>query len=329
MKISEDGSMEVSVRAIGSVVEGQPAALALALTDLYPVHDATVAANFIGGLTVNFFDNGLAPDLISGDGIYTGMIVIPAGVDTADLHVLAVAPGKDDLDTVVTYIIPKPPVNDDFENRLVLDNNTGKTTGTNVRATTEDSELLPPMPSGGKTVWYEWRASNNNKVHFTINSTAFRTCLAIYKGGPNLDELELNGYDYSDYAYNSVLELTPVAGRSYYIQVDGIDDESGPFAMYHPYDGAPVGGPVFTTYPAPQTLTLGDTLVLDPVADGDDPMTYQWFLDGTAISGATTTNFTKNNVTSADQGTYTVTATNAIGEATSPDTFILIERVAF
>jgi hypothetical protein len=44
---------------------------------------------------------------------------------------------------------------------------------------------------------------------------------------------------------------------------------------------------------------------------------YQWFLNGNAISGATSSTYSKSYATAADAGAYTVSVTNAKGSATS------------
>jgi len=47
------------------------------------------------------------------------------------------------------------------------------------------------------------------------------------------------------------------------------------------------------------------------------PLSYQWFLNGVALNGATTSNLTINPVTFQDQGSYTVVVTNSEGTVTS------------
>ncbi|HSU55234.1 MAG TPA: immunoglobulin domain-containing protein [Candidatus Dormibacteraeota bacterium] len=53
------------------------------------------------------------------------------------------------------------------------------------------------------------------------------------------------------------------------------------------------------------------------VASSGTTMTYQWFKNGNVILGATSATYSLVNVTTADQGTYTVKITNAGGTVTS------------
>lgn len=61
---------------------------------------------------------------------------------------------------------------------------------------------------------------------------------------------------------------------------------------------------------------LGQRLVLPIQIDGIGPFAYQWFLNGTAIAGATSNPYVLPQVTNAAAGTYTVNVTNIIGTTT-------------
>jgi hypothetical protein len=67
--------------------------------------------------------------------------------------------------------------------------------------------------------------------------------------------------------------------------------------------------PVFTTQPTAQTVATGGTLTLTSAAPAGN--SYQWYKDNVAISGATSSTYTKVNVTSADAGSYKVRITGA------------------
>src|SRR5688572_26054329 len=62
---------------------------------------------------------------------------------------------------------------------------------------------------------------------------------------------------------------------------------------------------------------------------GSSPFTYQWSRNGTAIPGATTSEYAINPVTSAHEGNYTVSITNVLGTVTSsPATLTVTAAIA-
>jgi trimeric autotransporter adhesin len=80
----------------------------------------------------------------------------------------------------------------------------------------------------------------------------------------------------------------------------------------------PESAPTITTQPANQTAPVGQAATFTVVATGTAPLTYQWQKNGTAISGATSANYTTPATTVADNGsTFAVVVSNAAGNATS------------
>jgi Immunoglobulin domain/Immunoglobulin I-set domain len=76
--------------------------------------------------------------------------------------------------------------------------------------------------------------------------------------------------------------------------------------------------PVITNQPASQTVTVGQTATFTVTATGTGTLTYQWYDNGTAISGATSSSYTTPAAASTDSGSiFTVTVTNAGGTVTS------------
>ena len=75
--------------------------------------------------------------------------------------------------------------------------------------------------------------------------------------------------------------------------------------------------PVFNSQPASLVVLAGSTASFTAVAGGTAPISYQWNKNGTPIPGATSTTLNLSNVQTADDGSYTLTATNSVGIATS------------
>ena len=79
-----------------------------------------------------------------------------------------------------------------------------------------------------------------------------------------------------------------------------------------------VGLPLMiTSQPVSQTVWAGDTVAFTVTASSGEPLTYQWHFNGSAISGASASNYTLTGVTTNNLGDYTVVVGNAIGSVTS------------
>ncbi len=72
-----------------------------------------------------------------------------------------------------------------------------------------------------------------------------------------------------------------------------------------------------TQSPGAQTVIAGATVAFNASASGTPAPTFQWFKDGSALSGQTKPTLILTNVTAANAGSYTVVATNTAGSATS------------
>jgi hypothetical protein len=78
----------------------------------------------------------------------------------------------------------------------------------------------------------------------------------------------------------------------------------------------PVGPTV--SQPASITVSLGTTATFTVTATGTGTLTYQWYMNGTAISGATSSSYTTPATTASNNGAvFTVTVSNSVGSAKS------------
>lgn len=75
--------------------------------------------------------------------------------------------------------------------------------------------------------------------------------------------------------------------------------------------------PVITTQPTNRSVFPGQSAVFNVAATGVSPLSYQWRFNGTNLSGATTTTFSRTAAQVAEAGTYTVVITNLTGSITS------------
>jgi Ig-like domain-containing protein len=75
--------------------------------------------------------------------------------------------------------------------------------------------------------------------------------------------------------------------------------------------------PIIIVQPLSLSVLNLDIAVFTVIASSLTTMTYQWYKDGTAISGATSSTLSLLNVSSANAGNYVVKITNAGGTVTS------------
>ena len=86
-----------------------------------------------------------------------------------------------------------------------------------------------------------------------------------------------------------------------------------------------ISPPVITVQPINQNVNLGfSTALYVTVISSDTTQTYQWYLNGEAISGATSSSFTIPSATSANEGLYTVIITNNSGSVTSKPALLTV-----
>jgi len=82
--------------------------------------------------------------------------------------------------------------------------------------------------------------------------------------------------------------------------------------------------PSITTQPTDQSASNGGTATFGAQAAGAPPLTYQWQLNGTNISGATGATLLISNATFADAGLYTVVVSNGVGSVTSSNAVLTV-----
>jgi hypothetical protein len=75
--------------------------------------------------------------------------------------------------------------------------------------------------------------------------------------------------------------------------------------------------PYFTAQPQNGAVSAGSLFTLAGLANGSQPITYQWLRDGANVSGAISPSFAVTNSTVADSGNYALVASNIAGSSTS------------
>ncbi|MGA2690738.1 MAG: immunoglobulin domain-containing protein [Opitutaceae bacterium] len=79
--------------------------------------------------------------------------------------------------------------------------------------------------------------------------------------------------------------------------------------------------------PAAQSTTVGSTAQFSVTAAGSGALSYQWSLNETPISGASSPTLSIANVVAMDAGSYTVTITNSVGAVVSTPVSLTIQSL--
>lgn len=75
--------------------------------------------------------------------------------------------------------------------------------------------------------------------------------------------------------------------------------------------------PAITVHPTTQSVGIGGTGALQVSAQSSTTVSFQWYKDGVAINGATSSSLSISNVLPSNAGSYTVKITNIHGSVTS------------
>jgi len=86
--------------------------------------------------------------------------------------------------------------------------------------------------------------------------------------------------------------------------------------------------PVIATQPAHHTLKVGDNVTFTVLANGTEPLTYQWRFGSQEIKGANSAALTLTKVTPDQAGAYGVTVRNSVGMALSEMAMLTVKPVS-
>jgi hypothetical protein len=115
-------------------------------------------------------------------------------------------------------------------------------------------------------------------------------------------------------AYTGWVEFIRSTGATSSISLNGM----GINAISGPAPIPPVVAPAITSQPGSAKILAGQTATFNVAATGTAPMSYQWMMNGAAITGATSSTYTTPaETTASNNAQFAVTVSNSAGSATS------------
>ncbi|HVT73334.1 MAG TPA: immunoglobulin domain-containing protein [Lacunisphaera sp.] len=208
------------------------------------------------------------------------------------------------------------PANDNFSAAITIDASIATQTipGSNLGATKETNEPNHGGDRGGHSVWWKMTPGQSGTLNLTTAGSNFDTTLAVYTG-QSVDTLNLVTEDIhiGPAQHSSAVSASVTGGTTYYIAIDGYSADYGSISLN--VSLVIPQPPVITLQPVSQTVLLGSPVAFSVSATGVPAPSYQWYLDGSPISGANAATYSIASVSAGSAGTYTVTASNGVPPA--------------
>ena len=221
------------------------------------------------------------------------------------------------------------PLNDDFENRIVLAGSSVTFTGTLQNATIQAGEPKAESPPGSfsvwpygysgqrqnASVWWSWAASISGPVTLEVlnfSTNDFKLGAIDVWTGTNLPSgsnfvagipLDIGRHPFLTFSANS--------GTTYQLRVVGTN--YGDFKLRI----TETNKPIIVVQPFSRTVSTNGSVFFGVVAAGNppfsQPFSYQWRFNGVDLPGETRPILSMDNLTTNQSGGYSVIVSNAVG----------------
>ena len=285
----------------------------------------TMLAIYTGSVLTNL--TLVAKDDSSGDGVCS-RIRFMATSNT--LYSIAVTGYKTKTGRVALNI--NPDLNNMFVDALSISNFTGAVSGSSTIGETswpvglEPGEPVIAGVPGGRSQWFNWVPDHDGQVTFDTRGSGIDTILGVYLGS-RVDQLALVASDdNSGGAGPSRLTFYATNGLTYRIAIDGTNGVRGVYKLNWKSPKAPT----FLTQPGSTNVLEGTLVRLTVLADGAEPLSYQWLhndlpiVDDGNFIGSRGPTLVIGKTLKEDDGRYSIVLTNSLGSVTSAPAHIIV-----
>ncbi len=224
-----DGILEVKVTppSLEAMFAGETNIILVRVSDALPVINATINATISGGTNLVFRNDGVAPDQLASNAVYSALLKVPTNQSSITINMIVSAPGKETNLTSVTYFIVPVPPNDNFTNAIKVPVAGTNYFTSNRRATIEPFE---PVHAGITTVaaslWWNYTPTVNTNVLVDTGSSSFRSVVAVYTNQTLATLVPIASAVGSVSRPGALVKFNALAGRTYHIAVAGYDSKS-------------------------------------------------------------------------------------------------------
>jgi hypothetical protein len=211
------------------------------------------------------------------------------------------------LSGAATVVITLPTLasGDNLANRVPLVSASNTIRASNLNATREAGK------PGGASLWYSFTSPVTGIMSIDTVGSSIDTLLAVYTGTTFPALAEVASADEGAPGLASKVEFNVQSNLTYVIAVDGYGAAMGNFVLSWNFQATSLFYPVIVLQPVSKTVAPGvnHTFVTSVTGTG---LTYQWYLNGSPIPGATNNSRTVTNVQANSVGTYVLRVTQGI-----------------
>jgi hypothetical protein len=165
------------------------------------------------------------------------------------------------------------------------------------------------------TKWFSYQAPASGLLTVDTVGANFNAVLAIYTGpGDSYATLVPVACSGNHGSAGEKVSFAATSGTIFWVVVGGVNCATGSGTIHYNLTATPA----FALLPVSQTVTNGSRVTLNAGAVGALPLGYQWRLNGSDISGATSSSLVLASFQSTNQGNYSIFVNNVYGSSESP-----------